>query len=292
LLLGLVVMLAYNHVVTGNWRTSPYQLYTDLYTPRHVYGLNNVIRGEQHLGPKVLDDYDRWAENLTPSKAWVNTLNRLIISGLWTLDLPLLTMTAVLSLATVFMRRDRSAWLLAGIVSLHAIHWPYWYVGIMGWHYVFETAPLWCLLFGIVSSRLIGTWWADRRVLLPAWWCGVLVIAWLGMYVPFGETWPARWMNGVASIRYPRRQHAEFRRWLQQRIGDQPALVLVDAGAMNPHLDLVVNDAGLTGALLLGRYRPGVTDPKQIARDFPDRTVYIVRWEQRELERVAAKRTE
>jgi hypothetical protein len=106
------------------------------------------------------------------------------------------------------------------------------------------------------------------------------------MYLPLGETWPARWMNGVASIRYPRRQHAEFRRWLKQRIGDEPALVLVDAGSMNPHLDLVVNDAGLTGPLLLGRYRPGVTDPAEIARDFPDRTVYVVRWEDRELIRI------
>ncbi|MDZ4684205.1 MAG: hypothetical protein SH850_03895 [Planctomycetaceae bacterium] len=287
LLVGLAVMLSYNRVVTGNWTTSPYQLYTDIYTPRHVFGLNNVLRGEQHLGPKVLDDYDRWAENLTPPLAWVNTLNRLIISGLWTLDLPLLAITAVLSLVSAITLRDRSAWLLASIVSLHAMHWPYWYVGIMGWHYVFETAPLWCLLFGVLSSRLIGQWWADRRVLLPAWWCGLLVIAWLGMYVPVSETWPARWVNGVASIRYPRRQHAEFRRWLKQRIGDEPALVLVDAGAQNPHLDLVVNDAGLSGPLLLGRYRPGQTNLDEVAAAFPDRVVYVVRWEQRELERVS-----
>lgn len=286
LLCGLAVMLSYNRVVTGNWMTSPYQLYTEIYTPRHVYGLNNVVRGEQHLGPKVLDDYDRWAENLTPGRAWFNTLNRLVISGLWTLDLPLLVLTAVLSLAVCLRQRDRTAWLLAAIVSLHAMHWPYWYVGIMGWHYVFETAPLWCLLFGIVSARLIGEWWTDRRVLLPAWWCGLLVLAWAGMYLPLGETWPARWMNGVASIRYPRRQHAEFLRWVRQRIGQEPALVLVDATSMNPHLDLVVNDAGLSGPLLIGRYRPGRTDLSQIAAAFPDRAVYLVRWEARELLRV------
>ncbi|HUQ68889.1 MAG TPA: hypothetical protein VM165_05160, partial [Planctomycetaceae bacterium] len=241
---------------------------------------------EQHLGPKVLEDYDRWAENLTPPLAWRNTLNRLIISGLWTLDLPLLAITAVLSVLGAITFRDRSAWLLASIVSLHAMHWPYWYVGIMGWHYVFETAPLWCLLFGNLSARLIAQWRTDRRVLLPTWWCGLLVIAWLGMFVPLSETWPARWMNGVVSIRYPRRQHAEFRRWLKQRIGDEPALVLVDAGSQNPHLDLVVNDAGVSGPLLLGRYRPGQTKLDDVARAFPDRVVYVVRWEQRELERI------
>jgi hypothetical protein len=286
LLCGLAVMLSYNRAVTGSWTTSPYQLYTDIYTPRHVYGLDNVVRGEQRLGPKVLDDYDRWAENLTPSLAWLNTLNRVIISGLWTLDLPLLTLTLVLSLGWCLTHRDRAIWLLTAIVSLHAFHWPYWYAGIMGWHYVFETAPLWCLLFGLVSSQLIGQWWADRRVLLPVWWCGLLVIAWAGMYLPLSETWPARWMNGVASIRYPRRQHAEFRRWVTQRIGEEPALVLVDATSMNPHLDLVVNDAGLAGPLLVGRYRPGQTDLAEVAAAFPDRAVYLVRWEARELERV------
>jgi hypothetical protein len=290
LLIGLGVMLAYNEAITGNWRTSPYQLYTDLYTPRHVYGLDNVVRGEQRIGPKVLDDYDRWAENLTPAMAWQNTLNRFLISGLWTLDLPLLVMTAVLAIGMAVVHRDRSGWLLASVIALHAIHWPYWYVGIMGWHYVFETAPLWCLLFGIVSSRLITGWWADRRVLLPTWWCGLLVIAWAGMYLPLGETWPARWMNGVASIRYPRRQHAEFRRWIKQRIGDRPALVLVDPGSQNPHLDFVVNDAGLSGPLLIGRYRPGQTDLNDFAAAFADRDVYLVRWEDRELVRISPDR--
>lgn len=290
LVLGFAVMIAYNQVVTGNWRTSPYQLYTDIYTPRHVYGLDNVVRGEQRLGPKVLDDYDRWAENLTPSLAWFNTLIRLIFSGLFTLDLPLMIITAVLGITMLLRWHDRSNFLLTSVVSLHAIHWPYWYDGIMHWHYVFETAPLWCLLFGVQSSRLIAGWWAERRVLLPAWWCGLLFIAWAGMYLPLGETWPARWINGVASIRYPRRQHAEFRRWLKQRIGDEPALVLVDARSQSPHLDLVVNDAGLTGPLLIGRYRPGATDVNAVIADFPDRVVYLVRWDDRELTRLSPVR--
>ena len=55
---------------------SPYQLYTDIYTPRHVYGFNNVVRGEQRLGPRVLDNYDRWAKNLTPRLAVKNVIKR------------------------------------------------------------------------------------------------------------------------------------------------------------------------------------------------------------------------
>jgi hypothetical protein len=40
LLVGLVALLLYNRAITGNGFVSPYQLYTDVYTPRHVYGFN------------------------------------------------------------------------------------------------------------------------------------------------------------------------------------------------------------------------------------------------------------
>ena len=59
-------MLVYHQSVTGSWKTSPYQLYTDIYTPRHVYGFNNVLRGEQLVGPKVIEAYDRWGEKPHP----------------------------------------------------------------------------------------------------------------------------------------------------------------------------------------------------------------------------------
>lgn len=279
---ALGVMLAYNQVVAGSWWTSPYQLYTEIYTPRHVYGLNNVLRGERRLGPKVLDDYDRWAENLTPSLAWRNVLNRLLATGSWTLDLPLLALTAVLAVPLCLggdVRWRLAAWAIA---SLHAIHWPYWYVGIMGWHYVFESAPLWCLLCGRITDELFRAWSAGRRDVLPFWWCGLAVIAWGGMYADGPET-PSRWRRGLAVIEHPRRQHAEFRRWLEHTVGPTPALVLVDPRGTDPHLDFVINAPGWESPLLVGRYRPGHTDLEAVVRDFPDRRVWYCRPDRGEL---------
>ncbi|MFG0335977.1 MAG: ArnT family glycosyltransferase, partial [Maioricimonas sp. JB049] len=76
LVAGFTALFAYSKAITGSALVTPYQLYTDVYTPRHVYGFNNVVRGEQKLGPKVLENYDRWAENLTPRLAAENVAVR------------------------------------------------------------------------------------------------------------------------------------------------------------------------------------------------------------------------
>jgi hypothetical protein len=289
LVAGWFVMLGYNHAVTGSWRTSPYQLYTDIYTPRHVYGLNNVVRGEARVGPKVLEEYDRWAENLTPALAWRNVGNRLLATGLWTIDLPLLVMTAVSTVALCRRGDSRWKWLALAIVSLHALHWGYWYVGIMGWHYVFESAPLWCLLCAGVTDQLWQTWRFERRDVLPIWSCGLAIIAWAGMYADLSESWPSRWRRAVAEVQYPRRQHAEFRRWVTETVGAEPALVLVKSGSEGSHLDFVINEPGLQGSILLGRFRPGQTDVAAIVRDVPERNVYLCRPDHRELVQVSTE---
>ncbi len=288
LLAALAVAAAYNSATTGDWRTSSYQLYTDIYTPRHVYGLNNVVRGEQHLGPKVLDEYDRWAENLTPELANVNSRNRLIISGLWTIGLPLLVITLVVSLPLLW-RGDRGWMCVAwAVVSLHAFHWPYWYVGIMGWHYVFETAPLICLLFGYATTRLVRTWRCQGQGLLVGWWPVLLLLAWSGMYLNVSEDRQSRWSRGVGSILYPRQQHALYRSWLAQQIGDQPALVLIDQSSSETHLDLVVNTPGLQDRVLFGRYRSGKTDLGAVIAAFPERSVFVAQLAQKRVVSAAA----
>lgn len=275
LLMTAAMAITYNSATTGNWRTSPYQLYTDLYTPRHVYGLNNVIRGEQHVGPKTLDDYDRWAENLTPAKANENTLNRLVMSGLWTVGLPLMLTAALLSLP-LLAGFDRN-WLCIpwAIVGLYAIHWPYWYVGIMGWHYIFESAPLWCLLLGHATTRLFDRWVSDGLGWLRGWWLIGPVLAWSSMYVTIPDVWQARRDRGMDSIAFPRKEHANFRQRVSEIVGPEPALVLIDPAGGNSHLDLVVNDAGLNGHILYGRYRPGKTDLQKVVVAFPHRRVYL-----------------
>jgi hypothetical protein len=277
LIVGWSVMAVYNQAVTGEWTRSPYQVYTDIYTPRHVYGFNNRVRGEQHLGPKVIEDYDSWAENLTPEVAARNMFVRWIASWQWTLDVvPILICTIVI--AGMLWRLDRR-WMLivAAIVSLHALHAPYWYVGIMGWHYVFESVLLWCLIVGGATALLTADW--QRRGIrgLSMWWCGLLMLS-------VTANFQYRIRDGIGALRYPRQRHADLRHWIEARVDQRPALVLIEQN--DPHLDLVVNEPGLSADLLLGRYRPGKTDVKQIRRDFPDRSLYVTCPDRKEIKRI------
>ncbi len=156
----------YNKSITGRALTSPYQLYTDIYTPRHVYGFHNVTRGEQHLGPKVLDRYDRWAENLTLPLALKKMGIRLVASGRWTVGLvPLICLVAML----ICRWRTWNSDLKLIVASIASCIWPtlpYWFEGIMGWHYVFESAPLWGIVLGVVTADFAR--WARDAVFLPS----------------------------------------------------------------------------------------------------------------------------
>ena len=288
LVCGGCVMLAYNRDITGEWLMSPYQLYTEIYTPRNVYGFNNVVRGEQHLGPKVIDYYDRiWTVNLTPSVAASNALIRWIASWIWTVDVLPLLLTAVIVVGSV--RRLERRWLLvaAAILSLHAVHIPYWYVGIMGWHYVFESAPLWCLLLAAATQSLFADWSRSRRNSLKVWWLGLVGLSLIGSYFGPAGLWQPRIEDGVGSLAHPRRQQAEVRRWIEASISDRPALVLLDQHETEAsHLDFVTNDPGLTSVILFARLRAEETDLSAIARDFPDRSVYLASPHRKSIRRV------
>jgi len=286
LVLGLGIAAAYNHAVTGRWGQSPYQLYTDIYTPRHVYGFNNVTRGERQLGPKVLDQYDRWAENLTPELALQNLVIRVSSSLIWTLD-PLPLLLSGLVAGVLFGWLD-PRWRLVSlaIVSLHALHLPYWYVGIMGWHYVFESSVLWCLVLGTTTALLFRDWNRRGWAWLKAWWIGVLVISGVGAWsVPIPDAPGAgssRVAHGVGTLQYPRRRHADLRGWVENSV-ERPALVLLEQETtVGSHLDLVVNEPGLSSPLLLGRFRAGLSI-EELRRAFPGRRIYRANPERRQL---------
>ncbi len=287
LMFGGAIMLGYNHSVTGEWLMSPYQLYTDLYTPRHVYGFNNVVRGEQHLGPKVIDAYDRWAENLTPALAARNVLNRWLASWLWTFDILPLLLSTVLILGVLRRLDRRWSLVICAIASLHLLHVPYWFVGIMGWHYVFESAPLWCLVLGGATSLLFADWKCRGQSGLAMWWSSLLVLSIAGIYLAPAQLWHSRLQHGLNSLEHPRHRHAELRQWVEQHVDRRPALVLLEQQqTVSSHLDLVVNEPGLNAEVLLGRYRPGQTNVAQIRRDFPNRYLYIACPERHTIQRV------
>ena len=277
LIFGWCVMLAYNRDITGQWLKSPYQLYTETYTPRHVYGFNNVVRGERRLGPKVIEHYDRWAENLTPSLAAANAFTRGIASWLWILD-PLPFLFTSIVVVGSGRRLDRR-WLLvaAAILSLHAVHVPYWYVGIMGWHYVFETAPLWCLLLAAATQRLFAEWSYSRHGGLKVWWFGLLALSLAGDYLSPVGGWEPRLSRGINSLAHPRRQQADVRGWIENAVQRRPALVLIDQRETEAsHLDFVTNDPSLTNDILFGRLPLREADLSAVARDFPDYLVFVV----------------
>ena len=287
LLAGLGGLFVYNHSITGNGFLTPYQQYTEIYTPRHVYGFNNVTRGEQRLGPKVLEHYDQWAENLTPSLAAQNVGRRVASSLRWTLGIVPLSIVAIVFLATIDLwTRD---WLLiaAAIVSLHAAHVPYWFEGIMGWHYVFESAPFWLLLFAGVSERLWRCWTTTERSGMPLWWAALAVVSVLVNLVTVPPLWPARLDVGIVEASFSRQRYAEFARQVEQLTGDRRALVLVEADPSDRHIDYVVNHPSLDAAVLFGRYRSEVTNAEDVVAAFPDRDVYLIRLLTGEFERLS-----
>ncbi|HEV7999555.1 MAG TPA: hypothetical protein VGP63_06735 [Planctomycetaceae bacterium] len=277
LLLGLALMFFYNRAITGDGLLSPYQLYNDIYTPRHVYGFNNVTRGEHRVGPRVMETYDRWAANLTPRLALSNERERLESSARWTLGLIPLAMAAVVFLIAVLWQTELRWKLIAGsVLSLHLVHIPYWFVGIMGWHYVFETAPLLLLLFAITSRELAGVWTASGRVVMPIWWAALIASAVVTNWIAFDPFWSeARIDGGVEEVAFARLRYEGFQRMLDQLVTRRPALVLIQGDPADRSLDYVFNDPTLNAPILRGRYRPGKTDPAAVRRAFPDRTLYL-----------------
>jgi len=272
LLTGFSILYAYNRDITGSGWTMTYQFYTDLYTPRHVYGFDNVVRGEQHLGPKVNELYDRWATNLTPALAVENTITRLLGSWLWTWDPLVLFVAAVATpIALLTTNADRRWWLILGaIVGLHGVHFAYWYTGIFGWHYVYETSWLWLLLLGLVTQVVVVSRNRGRGVPVTLVWLTTIVVAGIGATLSdASRTWRA-W----ESVRYARQRHADFFAWTRSAVSP-PALVLVRPTDDELYMSYVTNRPGLDDPVIYGHELPGVASPEDVVRAFPERKVYV-----------------
>lgn len=284
LIAGGLFTLAYDFAITGSpWQT-PYGQYTALYTPRHVYGFNNVIRGEQHLGPRVIENYDRWAENLTPGLAAKNVRNRLLTSAQWTLGLLPVVFGLVLGLVLWPWLSPGARLCLASIVSLHVVHVPYWFDGIFHFHYVFETLPLW-LLFLSAGGTLAGAEWRRQGRLWISRWCVLAVAISVGMNFTVEQgLWGAPFRDGSSQLLFARQQYQGFRSRLQREVTRRPALVLVEADPADRHIDYVVNDPPLVGEMLIGRYLPERFSTGEIESAWPGRALYLYRVRQGTLE--------
>ena len=72
---------------------------------------------------------------------------------------------------------------------MHVVHIPYWFDGIMHWHYVFETGPLWCLLFAAATFVLISCWRTAERTAMNVWWAVVVAVAVMVSHIPLDPFW-------------------------------------------------------------------------------------------------------
>lgn len=291
LLVGFSILYAYNRDITGSGWTMTYQYYTDIYTPRHVYGFDNVVRGEQHLGPKVNELYDRWATNLTPALAVENTITRLLGSWLWTWDPLVLFVTAVATpIVLLTTSADRRWWLILGaIAGLHGVHFAYWYTGIFGWHYVYETSWLWLLLLGLVTQSTLASGLFSRGATVSLVWPTTVIVAGIGatVVIPGVSNVPRTW-RAWDSVRYARQRHAEFFAWTKNAV-TPPALILVRPTDEELYMSYVTNSPGLVDPIIYGHEMRSVASPEDVARAFPDRHVYVCEPAARTISEVSAK---
>jgi hypothetical protein len=291
ILVGLAALFFYNQAITGNGFLSPYQLYTDVYTPRHVYGFNNVKRGEQRLGPKVLDNYDRWANNLTPRLALANVKLRTAATARWTLGpVPLAMAAVVFMLAALWCVDPRWRLVAAAVLTLHAVHVPYWFTGIMNWHYVFETGPLLLLIFAVTSQQLFSVWRKSGQILMPAWWATLTAAAVITNWLPFDPFWSvSRIEGGIEEVAFSRLHYAGFQRMIDEAVTERPALVLIEPDPADRSMDYVYNDPDLSARVIRGRYVPGKTDLAKVHAAFPNRALYVYRVKAQRLEKIASR---
>lgn len=281
LLVGLAGLYFYNRTITGNGWESPYQRYTDRHTPRHVYGFNNVERGERNLGPEVIEAYDRWAENLTWSGAVRNVARRWWALWGWTLGtVPLLAVTC-LTLANANKLALRWKLTALTIISLHAAHVPYWFTGIMDFHYVFESVLGWCLLAaaaGVAVERRAARRW---QAAATAWLTAFLFAALIPSYFSLEPLWSgSRVQAAVNTAAFSKLKYERLRRLVQpaltaaQRQGKQ-LLVCVQVDPEQVHLDYIDNAPTLDGPIVFARCP---TDPERLQRlveSFPNRHVVV-----------------
>lgn len=283
LLFGFLIVFVQNAAITGHPLQSPYQQYTDIYTPRHVYGFNNALRGERATGPLATDAYDRWAQNLIPQLAFENLQTRLINSWRWTLGIvPLL---AALFLFLLTPRQGDGRWWLIGcsIATLHLVHIPYWFSGIMGWHYVFETAPLWILLFAEVTRRLFVQWSLSGRWMMKFCWLTFTLLAVILNLWTIEPLWPARLDRGVVELQFPRERYANFREQIELLRGNREAMVFVIPDLSDVSMDYVTNPPQLTGPVLIGRVA-NREQVQELAPLFPERAIIVFDAKQRKFE--------
>lgn len=283
LIVGLLALGIQNQQITGSFLRSAYQEYTDTYTPRHVYGFNNGIRGEAKQTPKVLKSYDQWAENLTWSLALRNAGRRCLASVQWTLGIAPIVMGLTLVLLRVCLPSpDQShpttvlRLIIASVVTLHVLHLPYWFSGIMHWHYVFETAPLILILVAAGFSWFTSELSQEISYRLSwLWVISFLLAALLPCWFSADAAWGrSKISSATGELVWSRRQFETFNRMVGGPGLIKPAVILVDETSSDPQLSYIINDPEYRSDVLVARLPGTAEEIDELQQSFPGRTLY------------------
>jgi hypothetical protein len=271
LVVGVALLAGYNAVLTGNPLRSPYGLYTRIYSPNHSYGFHNVTRGEKLTGPKVLENYNRWAEELTAPRAFELLGRRIAASSLWSIGPITLAWFAGVSL--LLFARFPVQWrlLAAAVVGLHAVYFPFGFDGIFGLSYVFESVPILCALAAGVCVWLWRIWWTRGRVGRTVW---IVLFIVAGYAMPVYRMFDPGPDGSLAQIRFARGFYANWDAGIGNVAVESPALIFIKPDPTVLHLDLVANSPDLQDSILRVRDL-GMDRNVELARYFPDRHVWF-----------------
>lgn len=298
LLAGFAALAVLNHDATGSPFSSAYQSYTDDFTPRHKFGFNNAVDTPASTGPPALQKYDEWATNLTPSRAIDNVAKRLMASFQWTLARIPLLLGLLLALPVLWSRsateqsppaadaasrassHTSCRWLvsllLAAFVCLHLVHIPYWFDGILHWHYVFETAPLLIMLatIGWATATEQMTFVPRRTAHL---WVGALILGgllpgWIRLPM-FQDT--SKISAAISEQSFSRVRMHQFQQQTQAADIRRPALILVDESAADPQLSYIINPPDYDSDVLVCRLPATTERLAAVQSAFADRTCYV-----------------
>lgn len=270
---GFVLLAAYNAAATGDALLTPYTVYNRVHTPRHGYGFGNGTRGEavrNAMTPaesrRLMTAYDDWATDHTPGNAWANQIERTDAS----LRLAIGFVPSLLVIGLLLTRgtgwRSPAGLIAASIVSLHALHVPYWFVGIDGWHYVLESTIGWALLAGLLTADVM----ASAAVWLRRGWIAVLGVAAALAVVSMPPLWVAESTLLMARSAEIREQYAQANVFVTDQAGGRPVIVGVVANPTAPHYDYIQNGPSLSAPVVWVRIRDE-SDWDDVRAAFPDR---------------------
>jgi hypothetical protein len=280
IIIGFVVLGIMNQSITGQWNRSAYQYYTDTWTPSHRFGFNNAEVGQKAAGPQTLKAYDRWATNLTPRKALENLWYRTIASSQWSLGITALLfaiLCALPSCGRMFGGDPRIGLVSLSIISLHVVHIPYWYDGILHWHYVFETAPL-LLMMAAVGFRNAEEVLRAIKIkrAMRVWLLALVAACLLPNWVTADSFWgPSRVSQAVSEQAFSRVRFELFNRLVNSSAIQHPCLILVDERNSDPQLSYIINPPDLSGDVLTCRHPASAAEIAELSNAFPERMLYV-----------------